>query len=242
MKKQIIILALTLAAIGVYAQTSTNKRFTVDKNSIVQDSSGMKYPYFAWQKMVAGGDYGLKPLNPQDENPIFVITKLSPEQKASRLSHLLKPRESEFFTTGETIKPFKAKDINGNKFDAKAWAGKTVVLNFWFIGCSPCRQEMPELNKIVAKYAGNPNVIFLGIALDRDYDVGEFIKKTPFNYALIGDGRYYADLFNIHSFPTNVVISKTGKVLFHSSGYTLNTPLWIDKTIAESDSATAATP
>jgi len=168
----------------------------------------------------------------------FLLVKLTEQEKTLRISRMPKPAESKFFTTGQTIKPFSVKDITGKKVEAKDWAGKTIVINFWFIGCPPCRAEIPELNELVAKYSNNPNVIFIGIALDEGYPIKDFTKTSPFAYRLVAEGGYYAKLFKINLFPTNVVIDKQGKVRFHGSGLAQNTPFWIDKTIQDSDNAT----
>jgi len=42
----------------------------------------------------------------------------------------------------------------------------------------------------------------------------------------VGDGRDYAALFKITSYPTNVVIDKDGKVVFHSTGGWPDNPYW----------------
>lgn len=240
MKKYLFAIALFLLVAGTHAQNQTVKRtVSLNENTVVKDSSGMIYPYMVWQKMLQSGNFSVKPVNFRDANTEYIIVALTDKQKEERLSRLPKPAESKFFTTGASIRPFKIKDITGKKVEAKDWAGKTVVLNFWFIGCPPCRQEIPELNKIAEKYANNPNVIFIGIALDQEYDISEFIKKSPFNYRLVDDGRYYADIFKINLYPTNVVIDREGKVRFHSSGYAFNTPSWIDKTIQASEATSA---
>jgi len=243
MKKHFVIIILLLAAIGGYGQTAGVRR-VLNENTVVVDSAGKKYAYADWKKMTGSGDYTLRLKEPiidgkpnSDPNAEFTLVPFTAEMKAKQKSRMGPPPASPFFTTGEKIEPFRVKDIKGNKIDTKDWAGKTVVLNFWFIDCAPCRQEMPELNKIVAKYAGNPNVIFIGVALDEQYEVKDFTKKTPFDYHLVGEGRQYAQMFGIKSYPTNVVVDKEGNVLFHATGYSLNTADWVEKSIAKSEAA-----
>jgi len=213
------------------------RRLTVNENSIVKDSTGVRLPFAVVEKLVGSNDYWLKPVDPNQENTEFVLVAYTEQQKASRYINSPRPTDSKFFTTGAAIKSFKIKDINGKKIEAKDWIGKTVVLNFWFIGCPPCRAEIPDLNKLALKYKDNPNVIFIAIALDQYWEVGDYVKQNPLAYHLVGDGQSIADMFNVHLYPTNVVVNKQGKVALHySAGYPQG-PYWIDKTIQESEAA-----
>jgi len=217
-----------------YAQKKAAKPSQrLNENSIVKDSSGMQYPYIIWQKLVSSGDYTIKTIYPHTDSIAFLLIKLDDEQKNKRYSRMPKPEQSTFFTRGQKLQSFSATDINGNKIKLNELAGKVVVLNFWFIGCPPCRMEIPELNKIAVRYAHDPGVVFVAIALDQKYDIKQYIKDNPFGYHIIDDGGMYAGMYKINLFPTNVVLDKEGKVLFHASGYTINTPYWIGKTIEE---------
>jgi thiol-disulfide isomerase/thioredoxin len=44
--------------------------------------------------------------------------------------------------------------------------GKVVVLNLWATWCAPCRQEMPALDRLQARFADQP-VIVLALSVDR---------------------------------------------------------------------------
>lgn len=224
----------------VWAQSpQPMRKIAVTETSVVKDSTGFRYPFIVWQKLVSNGDYWLKAIDPTQESPEFILVAYTEQQKAARYKNSPRPADSQFFTTGAAIKSFKIKDINGKKIEAKDWVGKTVVLNFWFIGCPPCRAEIPDLNKLALKYKDNPNVIFIAVALDEYWEVGDYVKQNPLAYHLVGDGRGIANLFDIHLYPTNVVINKQGKVALHYSGGYAQGPYWLDKTIQESDAAKA---
>lgn len=226
-----VFLMITVFCLSAYAQTAAKPE--LNESTIVRDSSGMQYQYIIWKKLLSTGNYMIKSIRDRDNNTTFLLCKLTQEQKDQTASRLQKPPDSKFFTTGEKIRLFDCRDINGNKIKLKDLQGKVVVLNFWFIGCPPCRMEIPEINKISEKYANDPNVVFIAIALDEKSDITDFIKTNPFGYHIIEDGRYYANLYKINLYPTNVVLNKEGKVQFHASGYALNTPYWIKKTIEE---------
>jgi thiol-disulfide isomerase/thioredoxin len=239
MKNLILLFILTVILnLAANAQervfTTTHK---LDENSIIRDSSGMQYPYIIWKKMMSTGDYMIKRVGPITDSAIYLITKLTDDEKDLRYNKMPKPAGSPVFTNGDKINSFSANDIDGKKLKLKDLAGKVVVLNFWFIGCPPCRMELPDLNKLALKYANDPNVVFIAIALDQSRDIKEFIKTNPIAYHIIDDGQIYANMYKIHLFPTNVVLNKEGKVIFHSVGYAANTPYWIKKTIEEAKQA-----
>jgi len=194
----------------------------------VKDSSGLVYPPIIWQKLLASGKYGIRLL---PNRKTALISKLSEEEITARFTKLPKPRESNFFKTGETIASFKESDMNGNKYSLKELVGKVVVMNFWFINCPPCRQEMPELNELVESFKNNKEVVFIAVALDAKYEIREFLKTNPFSYNIIYDARYIAQKYNVTSYPTHVVLDRQGKVVFHTTGLAMNTVSWVKKSI-----------
>ena len=74
-----------------------------------------------------------------------------------------------------------ATDLEGTTFTLDELKGKVVVINFWFVACKPCVEEIPELNELVEKYE-EKDVVFLGFALDNEKRLNSFLEKTPFKY------------------------------------------------------------
>jgi thiol-disulfide isomerase/thioredoxin len=232
--KKIILLLTAIISINVATKaqtTHTTRRVVLDKNTVIKDSTGKVMPYTDWNNKLMSGDYNLRPIDPGSDSTAFILYRLTDEEKDKRLQRMEKPAESKFFITGAKMARFSGTDINGKDVDLDELLGKTVVINFWFIGCPPCRQEIPELNKIAAAYANDPDVVFIAIALDQKSEIKDFLKTNPYNYHIIGNGREIADQYHLNLFPTNVVVGKDGKVMFHSSGYGINTPYWIKKVI-----------
>lgn len=209
------------------------KRHAIDSNTVVRDSTGVRLAYADWRRLMASGDYALSTKNPTSEAPEFSVVKLDEAAKARRNAMMPPTDESGFVKTGKKLDLFSAKSIDGYKIRPKDLEGKVVVLNFWFVKCAPCRDEMPELNKIVKAYENNPNVIFIAVALDQKDDIREFLKTNPFAYHIVDDGKEFADKYEIKSYPTNIILDKEGKVKFHSAGYGWSTLQGFAKAIDE---------
>lgn len=244
MKKILLILWLSTGiTFFSYAQISlvpaSIAKHLPDETAIVKDSTGKQYSYNSWTALIASRKYSIKAngrKNPGDKYPEFLLYPLFGADGQRIITEGMKrrkPAESEQFKTGDIFKPFKDKDINGEKFDLKKMKGKVFVINFWFIGCPPCRAEIPDLNQVVAHYKDNKDVVFIAICLDDAYNIREFIKNNPYNYHIIDNGRYIADKYGVHLYPTNLVVDREGKVAYSSVSNQPSNPYWIQKTVDE---------
>ena len=95
---------------------------------------------------------------------------------------------------------------------------QVTVINFWASWCKPCRKEVPELNAMQEKYAGQ-NILFLGInAGEKTNLVQKFVKYTGFEFKILLDSENkVSDVNKIFSLPRTLVISKSGQVLYNDS-------------------------
>ena len=65
-------------------------------------------------------------------------------------------------------------------------AGKAVILDFWATYCGPCKEEIPHLNSLLAKY-GSENLRIVGLNVGGEEDRGEipkFIQTTKIEYPI----------------------------------------------------------
>lgn len=230
MKKYLFVLLVSCFSMAVSAQQPPK----LNEKSIVRDSTGFQYPYAIWTRLFQSGSYGIRTVRTQQAGETeFLLYPLSAADIARRMESLPKPRKSSAFRTGTKLANFKTVDMNGNKYSLKDLAGKVVVLNFWFINCPPCRQEIPELNKMVTRYKDNPDVIFLAIALDDASAIKDFLKTNPFTYQIVDRGQYLASQYRVRAYPTHVVLDRSGTIAFETEGLAMNTVYWIDKTIQD---------
>jgi cytochrome c biogenesis protein CcmG/thiol:disulfide interchange protein DsbE len=91
--------------------------------------------------------------------------------------------------------------------------GKVVVINFWASWCKPCEQEAAELEEAWRSYAGNDNVVFLGIAWTDTADNSKaYLKRFDITYPNGPDlGSRISSIFNRNlGVPETYFIDKNG--------------------------------
>lgn len=118
---------------------------------------------------------------------------------------------------GQKAKRIKDISIKQVKIDSEKWVGDIIVYNFWVTISNSATSQISNLNELKEKYK-DKNVHFVAVALDQEYDINLFLKKIPFNYDIIADGKWIADNFDIKGYPTNLIVDKTGTIQFYNLG------------------------
>jgi thiol-disulfide isomerase/thioredoxin len=109
--------------------------------------------------------------------------------------------------------------LNGQKWENERTQGKILVLNWWSIGCTPCREEIPGLNTLVTKYAKRADIVFLAIASNTSANLRGFLQKTPFEYNQALGTETIEDLLG-NRFPRNIVVDRENKIVYDETGAT----------------------
>lgn len=116
------------------------------------------------------------------------------------------------YPMGSVFPEFTATDIDGEVVDLRNLRGRVTVLNYWFIACKPCRDEMPALNRLVEQYSDEP-VTFLAIAPDRTDKVEQFLRTKRFKYRHLPQATDLIQNYGVMMFPTHIILDKEGKVV-----------------------------
>jgi thiol-disulfide isomerase/thioredoxin len=228
-----------------YADSLTEAKGFSEADIICFAQDFRKVHRYEFKNLIEFSNYKLTADSYVDSNNIVrakVARPSTKEEEEKGLSELRKqlsesPKivESDKIAEAQVGKPaplFTVADVDGVKYDLKELRGKVVVLNFWFIGCGPCRREMPELNKLVEKYKSK-DVVFLAFEVnDNPPAKVKMITMNSFNYTQIPSKRNDVESkYKVQTYPTSYVIDQSGIIRFGMTAYNPFKLPELDKTI-----------
>ncbi len=128
--------------------------------------------------------------------------------------NLLKP--------GTEAPDFELKTIEKRTVKLSDLKGKVVLLNFWRVGCPPCREEIVHLEDIHQKYK-DTGLVIISINSSDDYDMTlNFLKDNNITYPNVVDAssnvqdlhhRVYEVSSGRSAVPMNYIIGRDGKIV-----------------------------
>lgn len=204
MRNSLIIL-LTLVASGLIAQ---------NKNTIFYDSIGQVTTWEGHWAQVVTGRY--KSIYNKSENKKTLV-KTTKEEFERELRKTEK-RITKTNKLGTDFPDFNLIDLSGNRLTRKELKGKVLVLNFWFIGCSPCEMERSSLNDLTKIYSDNEDVVFISFAKNDKEQLTKFLVEHPILYNVVPTDKDFIETeFEINEYPVNIILDRNGKYFFNSS-------------------------
>jgi peroxiredoxin len=75
-------------------------------------------------------------------------------------------------------------DYNGQPAPLTRWQGRPMLVNFWATWCSPCVEEMPELQALQTEM-GPDRIQIIGIGIDSSDNIRHFAAKHNISYPLL---------------------------------------------------------
>lgn len=134
---------------------------------------------------------------------------------------------------GQRFYDLAIKTPAGKPLKLSALRGQVVVLHFWGTWCPPCRQEMPELQKLAGELGASRDIRLVLLQMREDIDSARMWAENQglglplydsgsadagSDTLRLADGGQMRDRELARVFPTTYVLDKNGVVVFSSSG------------------------
>ena len=97
--------------------------------------------------------------------------------------------------------------------------GKVVFLNFWATWCPPCRDEMPSMESLYAKFRDRDFEILAVNSAERNADVYEFMTANNLSFPAVLDSSNAVNrLYGVQAIPTSYIIDRDGMIILRLVG------------------------
>jgi peroxiredoxin len=129
---------------------------------------------------------------------------------------------------------FTLRTMNGPNMRLAEQRGRVVMVNFWATWCGPCRQEMPQLDRLYQKYKSS-GFVLLGVNVDEDVlKATDVAAKLGVSFPVLLDtDKAVSKLYDLSTMPSTVLIDRDGKVRYVHRGYLTGYEDNYDKQIRE---------
>lgn len=115
---------------------------------------------------------------------------------------------------------FALRSSSGTNLRLSEQRGQVVMVNFWATWCGPCREELPQLNRLYEKYQA-AGFTLLGVNVDSSSkDALGMAKRLGVQFPVLFDSKKETSrLYGLESMPWTVLIDRSGKVRYVHAGY-----------------------
>ena len=121
---------------------------------------------------------------------------------------------------GQQAPDFALKSSTGENLRLSEFRGDVVMINFWATWCGPCRQEMPLLDELYARYQ-RVGFNLLGVNIDDDSRRAmQMIDELGVSFPVLFDARKdVSRLYEVEAMPVTVIVDREGTGRYVHHGY-----------------------
>lgn len=140
------------------------------------------------------------------------------------------------------LPPLDVTYLDGQPADLAEFRGRVVVLNLWATWCIPCREEMPELEEMQARYPADEFTV-VGVSIDEGEVslVEGFLSEFGITYPnFLGDGPELTAALELYpGVPHTLLVDRQGRIRAYWGGrfhpFEPETEALVERVLAETE-------
>ena len=190
--------------------------------SVSVENDGSTFRGYVSRSLVEGGEdfeQARRKASFDSQVLVSVISSRLPQESPSPEGVTPEPdRPPRGSLLGQPAGDFVLNDLSRRSFRLAVLRGKVVMLNFWASWCGPCRQEMPQLEKLHREFSRR-GLVLLGINGESGRDARNFVRRNGYTFpTLVDSGNKVGSQFRVTAIPTSVVIDREGRIASYLVG------------------------
>ena len=117
--------------------------------------------------------------------------------------------------TGKPTPALALTDLGGQKVDLRSLQGRVVLVNFWATWCEPCIAEMPSIQRLHQKLAGQPFEVLAVNYGESRAKIEAFLRKAGLSLRVLLDpGTEAAEGWGAKGLPMSFLVDARGQVRY----------------------------
>jgi peroxiredoxin len=129
-----------------------------------------------WMTILIAIGCGQKERMKEATRPSEIVNKMMGTNKSNRPDYAIKAPD------------FTLRTVQGELFKLSENRGKVIMLNFWGTWCGPCRREIPDFNKLHAKYQKDGlEIVGVTLTSGSSKNILEFMNSWDMKYTVLTD-------------------------------------------------------
>jgi peroxiredoxin len=121
---------------------------------------------------------------------------------------------------GSAAPDFTLHSSLGKNLKLSEYRGQVVMINFWATWCGPCREELPELERLRARYQRG-GFVLLGVSVDDSPNAArDMARRLGVQFPVLFDAaKQVSARYDIDAMPSTLLIDRSGVVRYLHRGY-----------------------
>ena len=193
-----------------------SKKIMLSRDFVALDSNSKEISKESFLDQLANGNYIPIQLKSDDAVYYYKLFKIQPKSDTSikaTINQIGFDALKNYKMEGTAFPSFSFKDLNGNLVTNESMKGKIIVIKCWYIHCTPCIREFPQVNKLTEEYKDRKDILFISLAEDSPEQLKTFLVRKPLSYLVIPNMKEYMnEALQLNSFPTHFILNKEGMI------------------------------
>ena len=125
------------------------------------------------------------------------------------------------FRLGDVFADFEIKATDGKTYRLSSLLEekKAVVINFWYVGCEPCKNEFPYMQTAYTKYQEPLEIIAIDPYSGRDNQaIKSYQDDLGLTFPMAQGDEMWLSSMNLTSYPLTIIIDRYGTIGYMHSG------------------------
>ena len=136
----------------------------------------IKMRIILWMTILIAISCGQKGKMKEATRPSEIVNKMMSTDKSKRPDYAIKAPD------------FTLRTVQGELFKLSENRGKVIMLNFWGTWCGPCRREIPDFNKLHAKYQKDGlEIVGITLTSGSSKNILQFMNAWDMEYTVLTD-------------------------------------------------------